>query len=326
MSTTPSPSAKKKLGSPVNGEDIQLSEAPRIIASGFAMGSADIVPGVSGGTMAVACGIYGELLGAIASIDKTALLALLRFDLKTALARVHLKFLSALFLGIVLAVLIMIKVVKLPHLLVSHTNQVYALFFGLVFASIFVLAKRVHWRSSLALSALLGAALGLAVVNLVPVDTPSSASFMFLYGAVAISAMLLPGISGSFILLILGQYEVIIGALESLVHLQLGALAVVVPFGFGCLFGITTFSRIVSYALRRFHDPVLAGLAGLLFGSLWRIWPFQETVTQEVRGKLKVVQATPFWPETFEWSVFALFFAGILTVIGVELLAKLKKA
>lgn len=305
-------------------EDVEWSwaRARQIVGSGFAMGSADVVPGVSGGTMAVACGIYERLLAAIATINAASLKALFRFRFAEVLSLVHWRFLTMLFTGIFAAVIVMVKVVGLPALLVSSPTLVYAVFFGLVFASVFVLGKQIKWGAIPAVALVVGAGLGLLVVNLVPMDMPGGPLHMFLYGVVAISAMLLPGISGSFILLILGQYERVIGAIESLLHLDFSALLIVVPFAFGCLVGLTSFARIVAWCLRRFHDPVVAGLCGLLLGSLWRIWPYQETVTREVRGKIKVIEAQPVMPESIELVVPLLVLAGFAAVFLVEYLAK----
>ncbi len=290
------------------------------------MGSADVVPGVSGGTMAVACGIYEELLAAINSIDKAAIQALLRLRFAEVLSRVHFRFVACLGFGIALAVVVMIKVVGLPRLLQEHPTLVYAVFFGLVLASVFVLARRIPtWNASRFGAMALGAVLGFAVVNLVPVSTPENPLFLFVAGMVAICAMLLPGISGSFILLILGKYEYVIGAVERLIHFDLSALGVVVPFALGCLVGIAAFSRFLGWLLRRWHDTMIALLSGLLVGSLWRIWPFQHLVYQEVRGKMKVVEATPFWPESLDFTVVGLMIAGLLAVAAVEWIASRRR-
>ncbi len=309
-------------------QDVEFSwaTARHIVGSGFAMGSADVVPGVSGGTMAVACGIYERLLAAIATINAESVKALLKFQWRELLGLVHWRFLAMLFLGIISAVVVMVKIVGLPGLLVSHPTLVYSVFFGLVAASVFVLGKDIKWTVVAWVSLLFGTAFGWLVVNLVPMDMPGSPFHMFLYGVVAISAMLLPGISGSFILLILGQYERVIGAIESLLHLDFSALLIVVPFALGCLVGITAFARIVAWALRRFHAPVVAGLCGLLIGSLWRIWPYQETISREVRGKIKIVEAHPFIPETWDVSVPLLILAGFAIVFLVEFLAKRRTA
>lgn len=276
--------------------------------------------------MAVACGIYEQLLDAIASISADTVLNLLRFRFREFFWKIHVRFLGCLLLGIGTAIVIMIKVVGLPGLLLTEPTLVYSVFFGLVLASVFVLAKSVVWRFKEVLSLLLGTALGFAVVNLVPMDMPGGPLHMFLYGMIAISAMLLPGISGSFILLVLGQYERVIGALESLIHLDVSALLIVVPFAFGCLVGIGAFSRVVAWLLHHYHNPVVAGLTGLLVGSLWRIWPYQQTVTAEVRGKTRVLEATPFWPETWDLRVPLLLVLGFLAVFLVEYLAHRRTA
>ncbi len=276
--------------------------------------------------MAVACGIYEELLAAIDSVDIYAVRAAFRLDVQEVLRRVHYRFLLSLLGGILAAVVVMVEIVRLPKLLIAHPTEVYAVFFGLVLASVFILGRGIDWGPLRALGLVIGALAGFAVVNLVPVNTPSSPLFMFGYGMIAISAMLLPGISGSFILLIFGQYEKVIGALERLIHLDFSALLIVVPFALGCLLGIGAFSRLVAWLLRHFHDTVVAGLCGLLVGSLWRIWPYQETVTQMVRGKEKVLEASPSIPAHFDGAVVGLALAGFCAVFLVEWLASLRSS
>jgi putative membrane protein len=158
-------------------------------------------------------------------------------------------------------------------------------------------------------------------VNIVPVSTPDSPSFLFACGAVAICAMLLPGISGSFILLILGKYAYVLNAVEGLMRFDASQLKVVIPFALGCLTGLAAFSRFLGWLMRKWHDTVLAGLSGLLLGSLWRIWPYQHLDRQVVRGKMKVVEAHAYWPDSFEASVLGLMIAGFLVVVVIELVA-----
>jgi putative membrane protein len=162
---------------------------------------------------------------------------------------------------------------------------------------------------------MLGAIIGFAVVNLVPVATPEHPAFLFLCGAIAICAMLLPGISGSFILLILGKYAYILAAVGKL------DLLVILPFVLGCLTGILSFSRLLKWLLDRWHDTMLAALIGLLIGSLWRIWPYQTLTEVVVRDKPRVIGATPFLPDRFEPSLAIGFVAGIVFVIGIEIYA-----
>jgi putative membrane protein len=301
--------------------DIEWSRAPFIVGSGFCMGTADVVPGVSGGTMAVALGIYRQLLAAIASIDVSAVRALLRLRLPELFARVHWRFLGMLALGMGLGIGVMVKVVGLPELIQTSPQPVYATFFGLVLASALILARRIPtWNAGRAGSLALGAALGFAVVNLVPVSTPESGLFVFFSGLVAICAMLLPGISGSFILLILGKYAYVLGALSRL------DLGVILPFVAGCAVGVVAFSRVVSWAMARFHDTVVAGLTGLLLGSLWRIWPYQHLTTKIVREKPRVIAAEPFVPASIDLSVVGLCVGAAVAVLLLERLARTRAA
>ncbi|MCA9623511.1 MAG: DUF368 domain-containing protein [Myxococcales bacterium] len=305
-------------------EDIDGGSVPYTVFSGFCMGSADVVPGVSGGTMAVALGIYHRLLGAITSLDRNALKSLFKLDLEGVLARVHWRFIAALGAGILTGIALMVKVVKLPEMVEAsspHRPLVYAIFFGMVLASAAVLSRHVKGWTPVRIGAwIVGAGLGFLIVNLVPTETPDHPLFIFLCGAVAICAMLLPGISGSFILLILNKYAYVLGALAKL------DLLVILPFVFGCLVGILSFSRLLKWLLDKWHDTVLATLIGLLIGSLWRIWPYQTLVEKIVREKPRVVGATPFWPETVEPRIVVGLVAGIVFVIAVEAYAARRRA
>ncbi len=303
-------------------EDIAWNQAPYIVGSGACMGTADVVPGVSGGTMAVALGIYARLLAAIASINVHSVRALLRFDLRRVLEVVHWRFICCLLAGLVTAVVIMLKVVRLPHLLETKPTFVYAVFFGLVLASAIVLARRLPawtvWRGAMLV---LGASIGFAVVNLVPVDTPTHPAFIFLCGMISICAMLLPGISGSFVLLILGKYEYILTALSELLRADLKQLWVVLPFVLGCVVGIAAFARFLGWLLNKYEYPVVAWLVGLLIGTLWRIWPYQHLETVVVRGKPRVIGNSPYFPDSFEGGVAILMVVGLCTVLIIEHLA-----
>ncbi len=291
--------------------------------SGFCMGTADVVPGVSGGTMAVALGIYRQLLAAITSINTRTLKALLKLDLKGALSKLHWRFIASLGTGIVSAVVVMVVGLKLPHLVQTQTKLVYAVFFGLVLSSALVLGRRIpSWTPIRVLAAVAGAALGFGVVNMVPADTPDSPPFIFMYGVIAISAMLLPGISGSFILLILRKYAYILDSLSELLHGDLGALRVVAPFAVGCLVGLLLFARFLGWLLHKWEHTVMAVLTGLLIGSLWRIWPYQHTEVVVVREKARVISATPYWPESPEVFTVVLFLLGFVAVLGIEQMAR----
>jgi len=276
----------------------ELANSPRYVLKGFCMGSADIIPGVSGGTMALILGIYERLLNAIRSFDRDWLGDILRFRISEALARNDLSFLVPLGLGIIFAIIFFTRVIPLPTLIITHPELIYGLFFGLILASIVILMGEVekYGIKEIAVTAV-GVLLGLTIVNLVPVETPTAAWFIFLCGFIAISAMLLPGISGSFILLILGKYAYIINALGE--------------------FNLT----VILTLLNHYHQATLLVIKGILIGSLWMIWPFQERVYEMVRGHEKLVGASPVWPEAFNSTVagsLALLIAGFILVMVIH--------
>jgi len=271
------------------------------------MGAADVVPGVSGGTMAFILGIYGRLLGAIKAFDIGLLGLAGRGRWRQAAGHVDLKFLLPLVAGIACALWFFTRIIPLPALIRTHPEPVYGLFFGLISASIVILAlSPPGWRNSHRCLAVLGAGFGFALVNLVPVSTPDSGWFLFLCGAVAISAMLLPGISGSFILLILKKYAYVFGAIGRL------DFTVLVPFALGAVVGLLLFSRLVDWLLKRFYRGTLAAITGILTGSLWVIWPFQERSFELREGKRHLLSSTPVWPVQWDsLAIFSLLLAGL---------------
>jgi putative membrane protein len=288
-------------------------------AKGFCMGSADIIPGVSGGTMALILGIYERLLAAIRSFNAQWLRCLLSLRVGDALRQNDLPFLVPLGLGIVAAILFFTRVVPLPSLIVTHPELVYGFFFGLIAASVVVLMREVErFGARQLLIAAAGVAFGFAVVNLVPVSTPSAPWFIFLCGFIAISAMLLPGISGSFILLVLGQYAFIINALGSFDWVTIGA------FCGGALAGLVVFSRAIGWLLARYHEATLLLIKGILVGSLWVIWPFQERSYAAIRGEDKLIGVSPVLPESLDGTALgslALMLGGFFLVLMISRLA-----
>lgn len=277
------------------------------------MGSADIIPGVSGGTMALILGIYERLLKAIGSFNRVWLVTIFKFRFAEAFGRNDLLFLLPLGAGIVLALLFFTRIIPLPLLIISHPEPVYGLFFGLILASIVVLISEVKkfGPGEIAIT-VAGVLAGYTIVNLVPVVTPTAAWFIFLCGFISISAMLLPGISGSFILLILGKYAFIVNAFGEF------EVGVIVAFILGALTGLVVFSRTIVWLLNRYHQATLLAIEGVLIGSLWIIWPFQERIYETVRGKDKLVSTDPVWPGALSSSVvlsLALLIAGFVLVM-----------
>ena len=266
--------------------------------------------------MAVVLGIYQQLLNAITSLGREALVRLFRFDLRGLFALVHWRFLLSLATGLGIGIVLMVKVVKLPTMVVKdspHRELVYAIFFGMVLGSAFALGRHIrNWDPLRVAAVVLGAAVGYGIVTLVPTSTPNHPLFIFGCGAVAICAMLLPGISGSFILLILRKYAYILKAVAALDFM------VILPFIAGCLVGILSFSRLLKWLLSRWQKTTYAVLVGLLIGSLRRIWPYQHIVEIEVREKLRPLSATPYLPDAFNVKYFVGFLVGLGFVVGIE--------
>ncbi len=270
-----------------------FTEHAYLFFKGVGMGTADIVPGVSGGTIAFITGIYEALLTAIASINSRLVLQVLRLNLKQALAGLHLRFLVTLVCGIALAV---ISTSHLMHyLLTEHAVQTWSVFFGLITASILVVAHSINKRFTTFPALILGAILAYGITGLIPLYTPEEPWFIFLSGMIAICAMILPGLSGSFILLILGKYAFITAALRNPVNPD--NLETILIFISGCLVGILGFSRILRYGLARWHDYTLALLTGIMLGSMRKVWPWKITLeSQIIRGKEHVLREENVWP------------------------------
>lgn len=266
-------------------------EFPFLLIKGFLMGSADIVPGVSGGTMALIVGIYTRLIDAIRSFDFQFIKRLFTFKIKAAARDVDWKFLVMLMTGIGCAVLFFTKVVPLQVYMFSDPEVVFGLFFGLIVGSIFILAKAIddfNWLHGLMI--IIGIGIGFWIVTLVPTETSESPFFVFISGAIAICAMILPGISGSYLLLILRKYDFILSQVSKLGTANtMDGILTLLPFFLGAIFGLAVFSRILSWLLNRYANQTLAVLIGFLIGSLYVIWPYQNRTYTEIVTKQKVV-------------------------------------
>ncbi len=235
---------------------------------GVAMGSADVVPGVSGGTIALITGIYEELIRSIRSFDTTALSCLFKKNIKGAWEHVNGWFLLVLFAGIATAILSLSKIII--FLLLNHPQLVWSFFFGLIAASAIMVSKHIKiWTRYGVLSVIIGTVVGYSITVAIPVNTPETLWFVFLSGAIAICAMILPGISGSFILLLLGKYQYILTALKDI------QLDVIMVFSAGAALGLISFSHLLNRMLEKFHDVTIAMLIGVMIGSLNKVWPWK---------------------------------------------------
>jgi putative membrane protein len=242
-----------------------------IAARGYAMGAADVVPGVSGGTMAFILGIYEELIDSIHAVDLKFIRRLLKLHIRAAFAEFPWQFLLALVFGIGTAILTLASGLnwalhEVPHL-------VWAFFFGLVLASAIVVRRRVErWRLPTILAVIGGALFGYLLVGAVPVETPDAPWFLFLSGAIAINAMILPGISGAFIMVLLGKYHYL---LQAVVNRDILPLLIVIA---GAAVGLLTFVRLLKWLFSHHHDLTVAVLIGLIIGALRKVWPWKETI------------------------------------------------
>lgn len=279
-----------------------------VAARGFVMGAADVVPGVSGGTMAFILGIYEELIHAIHSVDLAFFRRLFSLRLRDAFASVPWQFVLALGAGIGAAILTLAG--ALSHALHQYPVLVWAFFFGLVLASVIVVRKRVlHWRPVVFLIAALAAVGSYFLVGMVPVETPEEPWFLFLSGALAITAMILPGISGAFILVLLGKYHYVLNAVVS------GDLLTLLIVIAGAAVGLVTFARILRWLFKNYHDYTVAALTGLILGALRKVWPWKDT-----SGVQELNILPPAYDAEFATAVLLALF-GFALVVFLDYLA-----
>ncbi|MCA9058288.1 MAG: DUF368 domain-containing protein [Planctomycetaceae bacterium] len=275
----------------------------RTAGCGFLMGAADIVPGVSGGTVAFILGIYDRLIDAISNVDSHFIGLLLRRRVREAIAYLDLRFLIALLLGIVTGIGALASLMR--HLLMHERTPTYAAFAGLILASIVLVARRVRrWNMQAVGVAVLGAVVALRLVTLDSIQSPPEGLwYVGVCGMIGICAMILPGISGAFILVLLRRYFYVVDRLKSLMHgeVTVDNLLPVIVFAGGCLAGILTFSRVLRWLLHHYHDLTVAALTGFMIGAMHCLWPFQQDSTpQEVNFNRKVF--VHVMPE--QWTAF----------------------
>ena len=294
---------------------------------GCAMGMADVVPGVSGGTIAFISGIYEELLDSIRSVNATALKLLLKFRLAEFWRHINGRFLLPVLLGIAIAIFSLARL--MTYLLVNHPIAIWSFFFGLIVASALLVARQIgrwDWRTVLAF--VVGAVAAWWITVATPAETPNDWWFVMLSGAIAICAMILPGISGAFILLLLGKYQYIMHAVGEF------NIPVIVVFVIGAVAGIISFSHLLSWLLKHWHDVTVAVLMGFMVGSLNKVWPWKETVETylDSHGIAQPLVQTNIAPGTFEQltgepslltQAILLGIVGFLAIYGIELIARI---
>ncbi len=290
------------------------------------MGAADVVPGVSGGTIAFITGILDTLLDSIRRIRPSLITIIKEQGIKAAFIHINGPFLVPLFAGILTSIITLAKLIS--WLLVTHPIPVWSFFFGLILISVVHMLKQVN-RFSIAKLALfaIGVVIAWGITMLNPIALEPSYINIFFGGAIAICAMILPGISGSFILLLLGLYTFVLGAVKSL------DLAVMATFALGCMAGILSFSHVLSALLRKYHDATILFLTGLMLGTLGKIWPWKQVISWRTNSAGEQVPLAEHnlspWqfehvmqqPAHMAWAIAAML-AGILLVWGLEKFAK----
>lgn len=289
-----------------------------ITLKGMAMGAADVVPGVSGGTIAFISGIYEELITSINTINFSLLSTLRKEGFKSFWSQINGNFLLALFLGIFISVLSLAKF--LSWLLENHSILLWSFFFGLVLASIFFVGKEItKWTIGTVTMFLIGAAVAYFITELPPNENVESIPYLFLSGALAVCAMILPGISGAFILVLLGSYKTILDA----VHEK--DLKIVITVALGAIFGLLSFARLLKWMFTHYKNLTLALLTGFILGSLNKIWPWKKVLETKTFGdKTIVIDDANIWPSAFEGDN-QLIFAVILAIIGFSLIFILER-
>jgi len=289
------------------------------------MGAADIVPGVSGGSIALISGIYGELLDSINAFNTKNFKLLLSFQLKPFYRSVNGTFLLSLLLGILTSIFTLSKLIT--YLMEEHPVPLWSFFCGLILVSAFVILKGVkRWHLGVVIAIIIGTISAYFITELPPVSSPDAIWFTFLSGSIAICAMILPGISGSFLLLILGKYETILNAVSERDLMTLGVFAA------GCILGILSFSRVISWLLKKYYAVTIGLLSGFMLGSMNKLWPWKIVTAYRTSssGEEKPFLTENLWPGDYLFQVghdpklglaIVAFLFGILLVIGIERLA-----
>lgn len=296
---------------------------------GMSMGAADVVPGVSGGSIALITGIYERLLDSINSIDKEALTYFFKFRWKSFWDHINGSFLFTLLFGILTSIFTLSKLIT--YLLENHPIPVWSFFCGLILVSAVVILRDIkRWNMGVILAILIGAGLAFWITALPPLNSPDTFWFTFVAGAIAICAMILPGISGSFLLLIMGQYERILEAVADKDLVVLGL------FASGCIVGILSFSRLISWLLKNHHATTIGLLSGFMLGSINKIWPWKKVLSYTVSSKgiqkpfiTENILPNHYLSVTGQESLFLVailaFLFGILLVVGIEKAANYMK-
>ena len=296
-----------------------------LFVKGVAMGIGNIIPGVSGGTIALITGIYERFIHAFKSWDVRALRLLLKGDLKGLYTYTDLGFITSVMLGAILSILLLAKV--LNYTLDNYPVYTWAYFFGLILASVYFVGKTIErWNFGALFALTMGVLIALVISFLSPTSVNRNFWYLIVCGVVAICSMLLPGLSGSFVLILMGNYKLVLEAIETM------DFSVLVPVALGTVIGLVSFSRFLSWLIRKYRNATIALLTGFVVGSLSMLWPWQEKVQRTDAAGMLLVKPDGepilfhqrYLPDRFDQEVviaLLLMLLGVITIWGLERLA-----
>jgi len=293
-----------------------------LFIKGAAMGAANVIPGVSGGTIAFITGIYERLIYALKSFNTKAVGFLLKGKFKDFAQYTDLGFLSALGAGVAVSILSLAKL--LEYLFANYPVLLWAFFFGLILASVYYVGKQVqNWNTATIVSLIIGTVIAIGISLLSPAQENTNFWYVFICGIVAICSMILPGLSGSFILIIMGNYLLVLRAIG---NFEFGIL---IPLGLGVVVGLVVFSNLLSYVFQKFPDVTIALLTGFILGSLNILWPWKEVIETVIKpdGEVTVSKYAKVLPNAFDMHTIlalSLIVVGIGSIFLIERLAKPK--
>lgn len=281
---------------------------------GMAVGLANIIPGVSGGTIALITGIFERLINSIKSFGISSLALLVKGRFKEFADKTDFYFLISLFAGVIVAIVLLARI--FDYLFSQYPVYIWAFFFGLILASVFFVGKTVEkWRFGVVLSFIIGTTAAVAFTFLTPASQNNGFVYLMLCGVVAVCSMILPGLSGSFVLILMGNYELV--AIDAINNRDIGIL---LPVLIGAVVGLVAFSHIISWVFKRYKDQTIAVLTGFILGSLGIIWPWKTPIEEMFGDKLKVVGYDYFIPEMNTGFIIAvaIMLIGIISIWILE--------